>query len=210
MKAPSVKSIKPAPYNPRKITEHGAKGLKTSMEKFGDISGITWNKRTGNLISGHQRWNELTAKFNDLSLEHTHEDRFSINSKEIGHTGFDIRIVDWDEATERAANISANNHAVGGEWETELLHTLMDEIKTSDGDLFKDLNFDILESDLKLDFNDQWDSDMDEDSLGGGSGHLNGLPAMIKITCNADDKDEVLIYLKAKLMETSFEGVHIK
>jgi ParB-like chromosome segregation protein Spo0J len=34
--------------------------------------------------------------------------------------------------------------------------------------------------------------------------------AIIKITCHQDLKDEVLIYLKAKLMETSFEGVHIE
>lgn len=202
------KKIKPAPYNPRKISEHQAKGLKVSMEKFGDISGITWNKKTGNLISGHQRWNELSSKYSDLILEVSHEDKFAIKSREHGYTGFDCRVVEWDEATERAANLSANNHAIGGEWETELLSTLLQEAKETSPDLFKDLNFDILEHDLKLGFNEDWQSDLD--GVGGISGNLNGLPAMIRITCSPDDKDAVLFYLKEKLMETAFEGVHIK
>lgn len=206
MSKPDIKKIKPAPYNPRKISEHQFNGLKTSMNKFGDLSGITWNQKTGNLVGGHQRWMKLTNEFDDLSLEKTHEDRFAIKSKKHGYTGFDMRIVDWDEATERAANITANNHAIGGSWEIELLHTLLDDMR--DSDLFKQLNLDTLEQDLKLDLND-WDSDMSEDDLGGGSGHLNGMPAMIKITCEPDDKQELLEFLKKSMAGLPFEGVKI-
>lgn len=207
-KTPDVSKIKPAPYNPRKISEHQYNGLKTSMDKFGDISGITWNKKSNNLISGHQRWSKLQNDYSDLYLGEAQEDKHPVMSKEQGYTGFHIRVVDWDEATERAANIAANNHAIGGEWETELLSTLLQDAKDSNPELFRDLNFDILEHDLKLDFDKDWNSDLD--GVGKVSSNLNGMPARIIIECEPDLKDEVLIYLKAKLMETSFEGVHIK
>lgn len=209
MKEIDLNKIKPAPYNPRKITEHHYNGLKNSMDKFGDISGITWNQKTKNLVAGHHRWDKLKNQYSDLHLSHSHEDKWAINSKEQGYTGFDMRIVEWDEATERAANITANNHAISGEWDLEILHTLVEEIKTTDGDMFKNLNMDILESDLKLDFNEEWNSDI-ADGVGGVSENLDGLKARIIIECEGDMKDEVLIYIKAKLMETSFEGVHVK
>lgn len=44
-----------APYNPRRISEDAAAGLRGSIETFGDLSGIVWNERTGNLVAGHQR-----------------------------------------------------------------------------------------------------------------------------------------------------------
>ena len=46
--------LKPAPYNPRTISEEALKGLGVSLEEFGDISGFTWNKQTGHLVTGHQ------------------------------------------------------------------------------------------------------------------------------------------------------------
>ena len=38
---------------------------------------------------------------------------------------------------------------------------------------------------------------------------MDGIPAKITITCAQIDKDSLLIFLKGKLMETAFEGVHI-
>ena len=41
-----VNDINPAKYNPRKMNDESRRGLKNSMEKFKDISGIVYNKRT--------------------------------------------------------------------------------------------------------------------------------------------------------------------
>jgi ParB-like chromosome segregation protein Spo0J len=55
----SIDQLKPAPYNPRAISEESLKALGVSLEEFGDLSGFTWNKRTGNLVTGHQRLRAL-------------------------------------------------------------------------------------------------------------------------------------------------------
>jgi len=47
--------IKSAGYNPRTITDEQLKMLNKSLQTFGDLSGIVYNRRTGNLVGGHQR-----------------------------------------------------------------------------------------------------------------------------------------------------------
>jgi hypothetical protein len=49
------KQIKNAPYNPRQIDDHARKKLKENIKKKGLLDALVWNKRTGNLVSGHQR-----------------------------------------------------------------------------------------------------------------------------------------------------------
>ncbi len=41
-----IKDLKPAAYNPRKITDAQLARLKKSLEEFGDLSGIVVNVRT--------------------------------------------------------------------------------------------------------------------------------------------------------------------
>lgn len=50
-----VKNLKANPENPRTITDAKLLQLKRSMERFGDLSGIVFNRRSGNLGGGHQR-----------------------------------------------------------------------------------------------------------------------------------------------------------
>lgn len=142
--------IKPAPYNPRKISESGFRYLKNSVEKFGDISGITWNKRTGRLITGHQRWTVLNEKFSDLYLEHLSEDRHRVMSLAHGYVGYIMRVVDWDEITEKAANVTANNNNIGGEFQIDILADLNAQLKEFDSELHQSLGLEELEKDLKL------------------------------------------------------------
>lgn len=54
-----VKDLKPAGYNPRKISKEKLAALKKSLEEFGDLSGIVFNIRTQTLIGGHQRTKNL-------------------------------------------------------------------------------------------------------------------------------------------------------
>jgi len=141
-----LEDIKAAPYNPRIINEKSLEGLEKSLDKFGDISGITWNKRTGYLVTGHQRISVLKKTHKNLNIKN--------GQLYDGETPleFTVRIVDWDEETEKAANITANNHQVGGVFDTDMLYALVDEIKDIDMSLYEDLLMPDLQKDLGIYF----------------------------------------------------------
>ena len=61
MKLQSIDDLRASPRNPRKISAEALAGLKTSLASYGDISGIVWNERTGELVAGHQRVRALKA-----------------------------------------------------------------------------------------------------------------------------------------------------
>ena len=108
-----LSDLKPADYNPRKISAEALEGLKFSLQEFGDISGITFNTRTGNLVSGHQRVKAILEKYGDLEI---------IDDKIVTPSGyFIIRIVDWDLDKEKAANVAANAETIQGEFTDELI-----------------------------------------------------------------------------------------
>ena len=44
-----------ADYNPRVISKAAQSRLRESLERFELASSLTYNKRTGKLVSGHQR-----------------------------------------------------------------------------------------------------------------------------------------------------------
>ena len=157
-----VNDINPAKYNPRKMNDESRRGLKNSMEKFKDISGIVYNKRTKTLNGGHQRWNELREKYGtNLKINHVKDEFFSIDdSVSNNFTGYLIRIVDWVKSEEKVANITANTHTIAGEWDLEVLPTLMEEIYEYDPGLKDDFNLGRLELDLGIKFN-EWESDID-------------------------------------------------
>ena len=143
--------IKPAPYNPRIITDDEFKGLKSSISTFGDISGITFNSRTGNLVTGHHRYKALSEKYSELTFEHIGGELYRIENQGKP-TGYDIRVVDWEEHKEVAANIAANSHTIAGSFDTESLSTLMAEIKIHTPEHYHNLNLPKLERDLGIYF----------------------------------------------------------
>ena len=140
-KPTKISDLKPAAYNPRFITDEALAGLKRSVEEFGDLSGITWNQRTGHLVTGHQRVKALTKRYGpDLAingdwLETPDGERFR------------VRVVDWDETTEKAANVAANNHLIAGDF-TDDLQGIIDELQDEIPDLVEDLRFEELEVEL--------------------------------------------------------------
>lgn len=103
-----VGDLKPSPYNPRYITPAAMSGLSASMAEFGDLSGIVWNAHTGHLVAGHQRMDALRVKYGDgLRLD---------SGAVVTPDGerWPVRVVDWDAAREKAANMTANNPAIAG------------------------------------------------------------------------------------------------
>jgi DNA modification methylase len=119
MKEPEIESwdqLKPADYNPRKIESYAAEGLSNSLKEFGDISGIVWNKRTGNVVAGHQRLDQLRKMGAQI-----HQGKILLGERE-----FKIRVVDWPIGREKAANVAANNPHISGDWAENLPDVLGD------------------------------------------------------------------------------------
>jgi len=143
----SLTDLQPHPRNPREITPEALAGLGASIEQYGDLSGIVWNSRSGTLVCGHQRIKALGegAKLDALAVAwpNGHDSDVTLHDcgvMVVSSTGerFPVRVVDWDEATERAANVTANNPHIGGEFD-EGLGDILDGLADFEG--FDDLAF---------------------------------------------------------------------
>lgn len=124
------------PKNPRKITDEKLGQLKKALAAFGDLSGIVYNRRTKQLVGGHQRSKTLdpdsliviTKKFDKPSKTGTTREGYL----EVKGERFSFREVDWDVAREKAANIAANKGA--GQWDLPQLNEWLKELSSFDLD----------------------------------------------------------------------------
>lgn len=101
--------IKNADYNPRFISEAARGKLKNNIKMIGLLGPITWNTRTGNIVSGHQRmWvMDSLMKTKDYEIQ--------------------VAAVDLDEQTEKAQNVFMNNPLAQGDFDLELLEKMFKE-----------------------------------------------------------------------------------
>lgn len=132
-----VSGLKDAPYNPRTIGMRAQDGLQYSIEQFGDISGLVFNLRSGNLVAGHQRKRVLRddAPIEDFIEEHDPTGTVGFATVRSGQVRMRLRLVDWDEKKEKAANIAANNAAITGQW-TDEIDTLLAELRDDAPDVY--------------------------------------------------------------------------
>lgn len=110
-----IDKLNPAEYNPRKDLKPGDseyEKLKQSIQTFGYVEPVLWNKRTGNIIGGHQRYKVLV---------------------ELGQTEIDCVVVDMDLENEKALNIALNK--VSGDWDKDKLILLISDLQGSDFDV---------------------------------------------------------------------------
>lgn len=117
--------------NPRKITPAQREELASSMERLGDISGLVFNRRSGQWVGGNQRADimELNASPFEINAVQTFDLPDKTGTVALGmviYKGipFACRVVDWDEVTEREANIAAN--AKGGAWDFQIIRQSWD------------------------------------------------------------------------------------
>lgn len=118
----SIKTLHADPDNPREISTRGLDGLGASTAEFGDISGIVFNRRSQCLVGGHQRVKALRRAGATEWVQESDTVGYIVHPQ----TGerFAVRIVDWDEAKERAANLTANNPEISGHYTDEALGQL--------------------------------------------------------------------------------------
>lgn len=103
-----IDELVPAEYNPRVDLQPGDKEydkLKRSIEEFGYVEPIIYNKRNNTVVGGHQRLKVL---------------------KDLGYTDIDVVEVDLNENDEKALNIALNK--VSGNWDNEKLEELLNEL----------------------------------------------------------------------------------
>jgi len=104
------RDIKNAPYNPRKISDKAFKALKKNLSKRGLMSTLTWNERSGNLVSGHQRLFAIDQ------LEGTED--YSLT----------VSVCNLSEKEEMEQNIFFNSTTVQGEFDFDLLADILPDI----------------------------------------------------------------------------------
>ena len=105
----------PADYNPRKDLKPGDaeyEKLKRSIEQFGYVEPVIWNKTTGRMVGGHQRLKVLM---------------------DMGMTEVDCVVVAMDEEKEKALNIALNK--ISGDWDKDKLALLIADLQGADFDV---------------------------------------------------------------------------
>ena len=111
----AIDKLIPADYNPRKDLKPGDveyEKLKRSIEQFGYVEPVIWNKKTGRVIGGHQRIKVLI----DLGI------------KEV-----ECVVVEFGEEKEKALNVALNK--ISGEWDKDKLVLLIEDLQGSDFDI---------------------------------------------------------------------------
>ena len=104
-----ISELIPASYNPRIATKKQEDNLKRSLEKFGVVEPVVFNKQTGCIVGGHFRVREL---------------------KKLGYTEVECVIVDLSLEDEKELNIRLNANT--GEFDWEQLATEWDVDELSD------------------------------------------------------------------------------
>jgi len=105
----------PADYNPRKDLKPGDaeyEKLKRSIEQFGYVEPVIWNKTTGRVVGGHQRLKVLI---------------------DMGMAEVDCVVVELSEEKEKALNVALNK--ISGDWDKDKLALLIADLQVADFDV---------------------------------------------------------------------------
>lgn len=152
-----ITKLKTAAYNPRitlapKMAEY--EKLKNSIETFGNVEPIVWNKRTGNVVGGHQRLTVL---------------------KDLGYKSVPCSVVDLDENDEKLLNIALNK--IKGKWDYNKLEAVLkdfdNEIALASGFSAEELavllasNNDLCSDEDYGDWEDLGEENAEEDAIAG-------------------------------------------
>lgn len=128
--------IKNAEYNPRIMDKEAKKRLKAGLKKHGLVSALTWNKRTGNLVGGHQRLEQLDALEKDKNYS------------------LDVCVIDVDEKEEAILNVQLNNPSMQGDWDLDKLALITEEYDCN----FEEMGFTQLDIDFLYDGDERFTS----------------------------------------------------
>ena len=101
-------AITNAPYNPRLMSENARRKLRQVLRKHGLVEPLVWNERTGHLVGGHRRLEELDAAEGGAPYS-------------VG-----VAAIDVDEQREREINVALNNPQAQGAFDPAKFFPLID------------------------------------------------------------------------------------
>lgn len=104
----AVADLKPAQYNPRKMSREDLGALKRNIQEFGLVDPIVVNSDM-TIIGGHQRYKVCL---------------------ELGHDQIPCVVLHIDKQRERALNLALNK--IHGEWDEDLLKVLLADLDDAD------------------------------------------------------------------------------
>lgn len=104
-----ISDLKMAVYNPRQISNDDMASLVNSIREFEIVEPIVVNKRTGNVVGGHQR---------------------IIACKQLSIEEVPVVYVNLDEKKEKVLNLALNR--IHGDWDMEKLSVVLGELKLDD------------------------------------------------------------------------------
>lgn len=132
-----VSELKPAPYNPRQITDDKLATLGRAMQEFGDLSGVIVNLTSGHLVGGHQRVKNFSPEDEVVILERWEEpnEQHTVAWGYVKHGDerWNYREVKADDEWERQANVAANG--LWGDFDYGLLPELLQGLAASGSDM---------------------------------------------------------------------------
>jgi len=140
-----MSDLKPAPYNPREISDGALAGLRHSLEKFGLVDLLVVNKRNMRIISGHQRYKILQQE---------------------GVENVTAIMVDLDEVSEMAMNVTLNSQEIVGSW-TQAIIPLLEKLRTEASDDYLALRMKELRDEV---------SEFEEENTGAGKTLPDDIP----------------------------------
>lgn len=121
--------INTAVYNPRMITENARKKLNKRIASVGLVMPLVVNRRTSNLVAGHQRLDILDKQARGKEFD------------------LDLAVIDVDPRTEKELNVFLNNPGGMGEWDLDKLAAL----NLDDAISFDEMGFDKYDVDMLFD-----------------------------------------------------------
>lgn len=108
--------LKPAPYNPRRISKRMMQALKASIREHGFVEPVVAQKSTRFIIGGHQRVAALK--------EVCREDGGLVPK-------IPVVLLDVDDRKAKLLNLALNK--ITGDFDSELLSTVLSEMKVEQG-----------------------------------------------------------------------------
>lgn len=177
-----VDELIPAIYNPRKDLQEEDREyqkLKKSINEFGYVEPIIYNKATGVIVGGHQRLKVL---------------------KDLGYEEVEVIEIEETEEREKALNIALNK--VEGEWDMTKLKDLLQDLDTGEIDMdltgFDDWEIENLMTQYHIDWEDT--DDLSEDTYEEPNKDMLQCPH-----CNHIDSKERFVKVKSENIEDEQE-----
>lgn len=133
-----LKDLSKTPQNPRVISPARAEALKDSLQEFGSLDGVVYNRARKQLVGAHQRATLEPDAEVIITKRYDPPDELGTVAEGYVDAGGGVRIpyreVHWqEEGKHLAAVVAANKH--GGEWDRQKLAEVIVRID--------ELNFDV-------------------------------------------------------------------